>query len=299
MKIILTGATGLIGTELTTCLQSEGHTVKKLVRHKPSLQQDEALWDPSTGLLDPQELEGYDAIINLAGDSLSEGRWNEEKKNKIMESRINSTRLLCQTMTEMQTPPKVLINASAIGFYGDRGGEELNEKSASASGSFVAKVCREWETAASAALQKGVRVVCLRIGVVLSPKGGALNKMVTPFKIGLGGVIGSGEQYISWIAIDDLVEAILYILTHEEIQGPVNAVSPNPVQNKDFVKALGDVLHRPALFPLPAFAARLAFGEMADELLLSSARVYPMELQKSGFQFKHPQLPEALHSLLK
>src|SRR5262249_51999416 len=154
-------------------------------------------------------------------------------------------------------------NASAIGFYGDRGGEELSEKSASGTGSFVAKVCREWESATAVASQKGVRVICLRIGVVLSAKGGALSKMVPPFKIGLGGVIGSGEQYISWIAIDDLVEAIHYILTHEEIKGPVNAVSPNPVQNKDFVKTLGEVLHRPAIFPLPAFAAKIAFGEMA------------------------------------
>lgn len=298
MRVIITGASGLIGSQLESFLLSKGNSVKRLVRKKNPLSKNEAFWDPVNGYLDASEIDGFDAIINLAGESLSEGRWSEEKKQRILESRIQGTQLLSQKIAELPHPPKVLINASAIGFYGDRGEEELTEKSASGSKSFVAKVCRDWEAATSGVLQAGIRVVCLRIGVVLSSKGGALAKMIPPFKMGVGGIIGSGEQYISWIAINDLVEVIYHVLTCEEIKGPVNAVSPNPVQNKDFTRILGDVLHRPSLFPMPAFAARLAFGEMADELILASTRVYPLELQKTGFQFKYPELRQALEGVL-
>jgi uncharacterized protein len=298
MKIILTGSTGLIGSELVPFLKLKGHTVKKLVRQKQTLAEDEILWNPSTGQLELKELEGFDAVINLAGENIADGRWNEEKKQRILDSRIASTRLLCHNLIHLENPPKVLINASAIGFYGDRGEEELDEKSASGTKSFISKVCREWEAATAPAMQKGIRVVCLRTGMVLSEKGGALAKMLIPFKIGLGGVLGTGEQYISWIALDDLLEVIYYVLTQEGIEGPVNAVSPYPVNNKDFTKTLGHLLHRPTLLSMPVFAARLAFGEMADELLLSSAKVLPAELEKRGFQFKYPQLESALEHIL-
>lgn len=298
MKIILAGSSGLVGSELEPFLKSQGHIIKKLVRKNQGLREDEISWDPASDQLDLKELEGFDAVINLAGENIADGRWSEEKKQRILDSRVSSTKLLCQKMLQLEIPPKVLVNASAIGFYGDRGGEELDEKSASGSKSFITKVCREWEGAVLLARQKGIRVVCLRIGIVLSGRGGALAKMVKPFRIGLGGVLGSGEQYMSWITLDDLVEAINYVLTHDEIEGPVNVVSPYPIKNKDFTKTLGHVLHRPTLFPVPAFALKLAFGEMAEELLLSSARVFPVELEKRGFQYKFPELEGALQHLL-
>lgn len=298
MKIMIAGASGLIGTELVPFLKSKGHTVQKLVRKNPPFAQDETYWNPSLKQLDSKDLEGVDAVINLAGENIADGRWSEAKKNKILESRVSSARLISQTLASMDNPPKILVNASATGFYGDRGDEELNETSASGTNSFIAKVCRDWESATLPAAQKGIRVVLLRIGVVLSAKGGALAKMITPFKIGLGGVIGSGNQYISWIAIDDLIEAIEYVLTHNDVSGPVNTVAPNSVSNKEFTKTLGEVLNRPTLLPLPAFAARLAFGEMADELLLASSKVIPRTLKTSGFNFNFPSLESALKHIL-
>jgi uncharacterized protein (TIGR01777 family) len=235
--------------------------------------------------------------VHLAGENIAKGRWNARKKARIRDSRVNGTRLLSEALTRLSKPPAVMVCASAIGYYGDRGDEVLREESASGSG-FLAEVCRQWEAAAEPARKRGIRVVHLRIGVVLSPEGGALAQMLFPFRMGLGGKLGSGRQYFSWIAIDDLVTVIAHALTNDTLQGPVNAVAPHPVTNLEFTRTLGRVLARPTLFPMPALAARLAFGEMADELLLSSARVEPTRLLATAYQFRHPQLEGALRHLL-
>ena len=268
----------------------------RLVRSKPKPEEAEIQWDPVVGTMDTASLEGLDAGVHLAGESIAE-RWTAEKKTKIRDSRVKGTRLLCESLARLSQPPKAVVCASAIGYYGDRGEEVLREESAAGSG-FLAEVCRGWEAAADPARQRGIRVVHLRIGVVLSPAGGALAQMLFPFRMGLGGKLGSGKQYLSWIAIDDLIRVISHALTTDTLQGPVNAVAPNPVTNLDFTRTLGRVLARPTLFPMPAFAARLAFGEMADELLLASARVEPIRLSATGYQFRHPVLEGALRHLL-
>jgi uncharacterized protein (TIGR01777 family) len=247
--------------------------------------------------VDTAGLEGLDAAVHLAGENLATGRWTAEKKARIRESRVNGTRFLCEALVRLAQPPKALMCASAIGYYGDRGEAILREDSPAGSG-FLAEVCRAWEGAAAAAVQQGIRVVHLRIGVVLSPAGGALAKMLTPFKMGLGGKIGSGQQYMSWIALDDLLGIIHHALTSDTLQGPVNAVAPQPVTNVEFTTTLGRVLARPTLLPMPAFAARLAFGEMAQELLLASTRVVPASLLASGYGFRYPELEGALRHLL-
>lgn len=301
MKVVVTGATGLVGRALIRSLLSESHNVTRLVRGDAqgfSAPGTRAVhWEPEKGSIDAKELEGHDAVVHLAGDPIAEGRWTEEKKQRIRESRVVGTRLLAETLAGLEAKPKVLVSASAIGFYGNRGGEVLSEKSASGE-DFLSEVCREWEKATLPASHAGIRVVHLRIGVVLSADGGALPKMLTPFKLGVGGRVGSGRQYMSWITLDDLVGVIKRALTDEQLRGPVNAVAPNPVTNEAFTKALGSALGRPTIFPVPAFAARLAFGEMADALLLSSARVEPARLNEAGHQFKHPELEGALRSVL-
>lgn len=242
--------------------------------------------------------EGPDAVVHLAGENIARARWSERQKALIRDSRVKGTRLLCDLLARYSPPPKALVCASAVGYYGDRADEILKEESAPGSG-FLADVCREWEAATQPAVERGIRVVNLRIGIVLSPMGGALAKMLTPFKLGVGGTIGSGRQYMSWIALDDVVGAIHFALTNESLHGPVNAVAPNPVTNREFTHTLGRVLSRPTLFPMPAFAARLVLGEMADALLLASARVEPAQLLASGFTFRHPDLEAALRALLK
>ena len=254
-------------------------------------------WDPMAGKLNPTALEGIDAVVHLAGENIAARRWTAKQKARIRESRVTGTRLLAESLARVARPPKVLICASAIGYYGNRGDERLDEESSSGN-DFLAEVCREWEASAQAAIDKGIRVVFLRFGMILSPAGGALGKMLTPFRLGVGGIIGNGQQYMSWIALDDLIGAIYHALLDERLSGPVNAVSPNSVTNHEFTKTLGRVLGRPTLFPLPAFAARLAFGEMADGLLLSSARVEPLRLLSSGYTFRYPILREALRHLL-
>ncbi|MBC7929766.1 MAG: TIGR01777 family protein [Rubrivivax sp.] len=302
MKVIVTGATGLVGRALIRSLLSEGHNVTRLVRGGAqafSAPGTKAVhWEPEKASIDAKELEGHDAAVHLAGDPISEGRWDEEKKKRIRESRVVGTRLLAETLANLDEKPKVLVSASAIGFYGNRGGEVLREESASGE-DFLSEVCREWEKATLAASQAGIRVVHLRIGVVLSATGGALPKMLTPFKLGVGGRVGSGKQYMSWITLDDLVGVIQRALDDEGLRGPVNAVAPQPVTNEEFTKALGGALGRPTIFSVPAFAARLAFGEMADALLLSSARVEPARLKEAGYEFKHPNLEGALTQVLK
>jgi uncharacterized protein (TIGR01777 family) len=250
-----------------------------------------------TGSIDQARLEGLDGVVHLAGESIATGRWTAEKKARIRDSRVKGTRLLCESLARLDQPPRVLVSASAIGYYGDRGDEILHEDSASGSG-FLAEVCHMWEAATEAASQRNIRVVNLRIGVVLSAMGGALATMLFPFRMGLGGIIGSGRQFMSWIALDDLLGSIAYALRTDTIRGPVNAVAPHPVTNREFTKTLGRVLARPTLLPMPAFAARLAFGEMADELLLSSARVEPARLSAAGYDFRYPTLEGGLRHLL-
>jgi hypothetical protein len=247
--------------------------------------------------MDTARLEGLDAVVHLAGENIATGRWTAEKKAKIRDSRVRSTRLLCDTLAGLKQPPKVLACASATGYYGDRGDELLTEESASGTG-FLAGVCREWEAAATPAAQKGIRVVHLRFGMVLSGAGGALAKLLPPFRMGLGGALGTGRQYISWIALDDLLGVIAHALTTEALQGPVNAVAPNPVTNKEFTRTLGRTLGRFTLFSMPAAAARLAFGEMADEVLLASQRVQPARLLATEYRFRYPELEGALRHLL-
>jgi uncharacterized protein (TIGR01777 family) len=297
MKILITGSTGLVGSRLAESLKSKGHGIVRLVRSTPKDSATEVYWNPEQGTLNATELEGLDAVVHLAGENVAEGRWTDEKKRRIRESRIKGTTLLSETLAKLKQKPEVLVSASAVGFYGSRGDEILDEQSASGS-DFLAGVCREWELATQPAASAGVRVVNLRFGVILSGEGGALPKMLFPFRMGVGGKLGSGQQYISWIAIDDAVGAIEHALTNNSLRGPVNVVAPMAVTNYEFTKTLGHVLSRPTIFPVPAFAARLVFGEMADATLLSSQRAEPVRLKESGYTFKFPELEGALKHVL-
>lgn len=297
MKVAVTGSTGLVGSLLVPALSSAGHEALRLVRHPPA-GKDEIFWDPDIGQLDEASLEGIGAVVHLAGENIAARRWNADQKARIRDSRIHGTHVLATALARLKTPPKVLVAASAVGFYGDRGDGVLTEESAGGQG-FLADVCREWEAAADPARQKGIRVVHLRFGVVLSPKEGALKKMLPAFRLGVAGVIGNGKQYWSWISVDDAAGAILHALANESLRGPVNGVSPQPATNREFTKTLGNVLKRPTLLPMPAFAARLVLGEMADALLLASDRVEPRKLAASGYRFRHPDLKTALRELLK
>lgn len=302
MKVIVTGSTGLVGRALIRSLLADGNEVTRLVRGDSQGFRAPGTvavhWDPERGEIDAQALEGHDAAVHLAGENIGEGRWDDEKKRRIIESRVKGTSLLARTLAGLSAKPKVLVSASATGFYGDRGAEVLREESASGS-NFVSEVCREWEKATLQASQGGIRVVHLRIGVVLDGAGGALPRMLTPFKLGLGGKVGSGSQYMSWITLEDLIGVIRRAMEDESLRGPVNAVAPGVLTNAEFTKALGHALGRPTIFAVPAFAARLAFGETADELLLASTRVEPARLKEAGFEFKHPEIEGALRSALK
>jgi len=295
MKILVSGMSGPIGGELLPALVVSGNKVTRLVRRAPQ-SSDEIRWDPMRSIV-PETVSGFDAVIHLAGESIV-GRWTPEKKARMVESRKQGTSHLAEALARASRKPRVLITASASGYYGDRGDEPLTEES-SARTNILAGVCQQWEAATSAAAQAGIRTVQVRTGVMLSTKGGALPKMLTPFKLGLGGRIGSGRQYMSWISIDDVVGAILYALNAEHVRGPVNVTAPNPATNSEFTRTLAEVLHRPAFFPMPTFAVRALFGQMGDELLLASARVLPSKLQVSGYQFRRPELRTALMSLLK
>lgn len=296
MNILVSGSHGLIGSALVPFLTTGGHQVASLSR-SPSRAESTLLWDPETDDIPTPALDGFDAIVHLAGESIASGRWRAEKKAKIRDSRVQGTRLLCEALAQLANPPSVLVSASAIGFYGDRGETVMTEASRQGK-DFLAQVCRDWEAATEPARACGIRVVNLRIGVVLSPAGGALAKMLPTFRMGAGGIMGDGRQYVSWIAIDDVIGAIHHALITASVQGPVNAVAPHPVNNREFTKTLGQVLGRPTLLPLPAFAARGMFGEMADALLLASTRVEPKLLLSSGYEFAYPQLENALRHLL-
>jgi uncharacterized protein len=298
VRVAITGSTGLVGSEVVTVLSAAGHEVVRLVRRVPAPGEKAVRWDPAKGEVDAAGLEGFDAVIHLAGENVGSGRWTAARKAAIRDSRVNGTRLLCDTLAGLARPPKALVCASAIGIYGDRGEELLTEESPPGTG-FLTEVCREWEAASAPTVQKGIRVATLRIGVVLSPKGGALSRMLPLFRAGLGGVIGSGRQYVSWVALDDLVGIVLHALQSGELRGPVNAVAPLPVTNREFTEALGKALSRPTLLSVPAFALRLALGgEMADALLLASARGVPRRLEETGYRFRFPDLPAALRHLL-
>jgi len=297
MNVLVSGATGLIGTALTSELTDGGHRVLQLSRSQPS-SEDTIRWDPDRGSLDASRLEGIDAVVHLAGEIIFSGptdRWTTEKKRRIMESRKKGTRLLAETIAGLPESPKVMVSASGINYYGDHGNELLTEEATMGS-DFLAEVCREWEAAADPAREAGIRVAHTRFGIVLSPKGGALGNTLPIFKLGLGGKIGNGRQYWSWVALDDVVGAITHCLTNENLSGPVNVGSPNPLTNAEYTKILGKVLNRPTVFPVPA--TRLMFGEVADALLLASQRMEPAKLKETGYEFRYPELEGALRHLL-
>lgn len=296
--VAVTGASGLIGKRLVASLEGSGRKVLRAVRRDVRDPAREIRWDPAGRQIDRDKLAGVDAVVHLAGANVAGKRWTQAYKQLLRDSRVDGTQLVSETIAALEPKPRVLACASAIGYYGDRGDELLDESSASGEG-FLPEVCRQWEAACGPARDAGIRVANMRIGVVLSPAGGALAKMLTPFKLGLGGVMGSGRQYMSWIALDDVVRALEHVLDHNRHTGPVNLVAPAPVTNREFTKTLGKVLSRPTVLPMPAFAARLAFGEMADELLLSSTRVTPAALQGSGFDFQYANLEAALRHLLE
>ena len=298
MKILISGSHGLVGSALIKSLTAGNHEVIRLVRHTRTAGAAEIEWQPDKGLIDKAQLEGLDAVVHLAGENIGEGRWTSEKKRAILDSRTKGTTLLSETLASLRQPPAAFLSASAIGYYGNRGDEKLTESS-SPGDDFLAHVCKEWEKATKPATEKGIRTVLTRFGIILDEQGGALEKMLTPFRMGIGGRIGDGKQWMSWIALDDVVGALQFVIRDQFIKGPVNFVAPIPVTNAEFTKTLGSVLSRPTFLPVPAFGVRLAFGgEMADSLLLSSQRVEPSVLTERGFAFNFARLEPALKHIL-
>ena len=296
MKFLISGSSGLIGSALASAFGAAGHEIVRLVRHR-SGQPGNVVWDPLGESMEPAPLEGVDVVVHLSGESLADGRWTNAKKKRFWDSRVCSTSLLSKTLAQLQRQPSLMISASAVGFYGDRGEEILTEDSPAGTG-FVADLCREWEGASAVVAAAGVRVIHMRLGIVLARNGGALPKMLTPFRLGLGGIIGSGRQFVGWIALEDVVGAVMHLIDRSQLAGAVNFVAPQEVTNRQLTKTLGRVLHRPTLIAIPALAAQIAFGEMANELLLASARVTPRRLLDDGFVFAYPQLQAALEHAL-
>ena len=296
MDVLVSGSSGLVGSALVSALGDEGHQVRRLTRSGGSSPEGGVRWDPSSGMIDAAGLEGVDAVVHLAGENIV-GRWTAAKKARIRDSRVEGTYLLSGALAKLSTPPKVMVCASATGYYGERGNELLTEESAPGH-NFLAGVCQEWEAAADPAREAGVRVVYMRFGIVLSTEGGALATTLPIFKLGGGGRIGSGRQYQSWIALDDVVGAVLHALSTDSLSGPVNVTVPDPPTNIEYTNTLGRVLGRPTVFPLPAPVARLVLGEVADELLLASQRIEPARLKESGYSYRYPQLEGAFRHLL-
>ena len=296
MRVLISGASGFIGTALTRALREAGHEPIALVRRTPRAGAAEIQWDPG-GAIDGARFSGADAVIHLAGESVA-GRWSAPRKARIMNSRVQGTQTIAASMARANPKPRVLVSASANGIYGDTGDKVVTEAEPRGS-TFLSEVATQWEQATRAASDAGIRTVMLRIGVVLSGQGGALPRMLPPFRMGAGGRLGDGRQWMAWIALDDLIALFLQVLTTDSLRGPVNAVSPNPVTNAEFTRALGAVMHRPTVFPVPAFVVRAAFGQMGEELLLASNRAVPQAAQQSGFQFRYPEIRGALEHVLK
>lgn len=296
MKILITGARGLIGSALVVHFQSHGHQVVRLTR-TVSAEANTFTWNPEVGAIDDQAWQEVDTVVHLAGAPIAARRWTKAVKRNIVESRVMGTRLISETLARQKQPPRVLIAASAVGYYGNRDHEVLNEESPAGTG-FLADVAQQWEAATAPATDAGIRVVSLRLGVVLSAQGGALPRMVKPFRFGMGGPIGSGQQFMSWVTLEDVVSAIHYIAQREEIAGPVNVVAPCPVTQREFAQTVGRIMRRPCRVRLPSLAVRSLMGEMGPELLLSSVRAFPTRLVTAGFEFQHPELEGALHPLL-
>ena len=292
MRILITGASGLVGTALQKDFEERGYEVLLASRSEPK-DENHIQWSIEDGFAEPEKLEGLDAVVHLAGESVNGLRWTDDKKKAIRDSRVMGTRTLVKTLSQLENRPIVLVAASAIGFYGERGNEELTESS-TAGDTFLADVAKDWEAEARRAEDAGIRTVLLRTGIVLSKDGGALGTMLLPFKLGVGGVIGSGKQWMSWISLDDHIAAINFVIGNENIRGAVNAVSPHPVTNAEFTKTMGEVLYRPTFLPLPEFVVSMALGEMGDALLLSSTRVLPKRLEDAGFKFSYRELKQAL-----
>lgn len=291
MRIAVSGATGLVGQAVVQRLRREGHDVARLVRDASRAAEGDIVWSPQAGTLNSAALEGIDAAVHLAGESVA-GRWTAEKKRRILDSRVKGTGLLARTLAGLRRPPRVLVQASAVGFYGDRGDEVITEDSAAGTG-FLPEVARQWEGASAPADEAGIRVALLRFGIILSARGGALRQMLLPFRLGVGGTLGDGRQWMPWISDDDAVEVVMRALEDERLRGPVNAVAGS-VRNADFTAALGRALHRPTVLPVPGFALRLLFGEMADEGLLAGQHVEPARLRELGHVFRHPTVDDAL-----
>jgi uncharacterized protein (TIGR01777 family) len=297
MKVIVTGSTGFLGTALVRSLEADEHSVTRLVRREPK-GDDEARWDPAAGSIDGAALEGHDAAVHLAGVGIGDHRWTPAHKAAVLDSRVRGTTVLSEALASLSRPPAVLASASAVGFYGDRGDEELTEECGPGTG-FLATVVQAWEDATAPARAGGIRVACLRSGVVQSAEGGALAKQVLPFKAGLGGRLGSGRQWLSWISLDDEVGAIRHVLERDDVAGPVNLTAPVPVTNAEFTRTLGGVLHRPTPVPTPLLPLRIVFGrEMVEEMMVAGQRVLPAVLQATGYRFRHPTLVEALAATL-
>ena len=291
-RTLISGSTGLIGRALVGRLEADGHEVVRLVRPETTGGVSGVAWDPARGVLDPSELEGFDAVVHLAGENIANRRWSEEQKRRIRDSRVVGTKLLSTTLANLDSPPSVLICASAGGYYGDRGDEILTD-SAGTGSDFIAQATKEWEEACEPAAEAGIRVVNLRISVVLTSSGGMLKRVLPIFKMGLGGKLGSGSQYFSWITLDDAIESIVWTMDRDELSGGINITSPNPVTNAEFTRALGRALGRPAIFSVPRFALRIMQGDLAD-VVLSSLRMEPERLAESGFEFSHPEIDDAL-----
>lgn len=292
MRILVSGSTGLIGEAFVAAAVKRGDEITRLSRRN-AVTAPRVLWDPVTGQIPLRLLEGFDAVVHLAGESIAAGRWTAARKKRIRDSRVYGTSNLVKALTSLERPPRIFLSASAIGFYGDRGNDVLSEDSVAGEG-FLPSVCRNWEAAADPLRSAGLRVAHARFGIVLSRRGGALPKMLLPFRLGLGGAMGNGRQWWSWVALPDVVEALLHILNNDSLSGPVNVTAPGAVTNRAFTDTLGRVLRRPTVMPLPGFVARLLMGEMASALLLASARVEPRRLAQSGFQFRFPDLATAL-----
>ena len=295
MRILVTGATGMIGSELVPFLLSHSHEVRRLTRRP--YEKSDIGWNPDSDSLESSEIEGFDAVIHLAGENIASGLWTTARKKRILDSRKDGTLLLCQNLARLAAPPRALISVSGVNFYPDHAGRVFDETGPAGEG-FLALVCREWEAATIPARNSGIRVVNLRLGVVLCPTGGALTKMLPVFKLGLGGRIGHGRQHMSWIAIDDLLEVMDLCLRDKRIEGVVNAVAPQTVSNRDFTRALAKALGRPAIFPVPAMVIKLLFGQMGVETILSDLQVYPKKLIEHGYKFRHQSLSDSLPEIL-